>query len=413
MKSTISSATCIRFLIFIGAFFAFLANAGCKKTEPLAPIHTDCTNTFVSKGPFEAQVLEYSSKTNNITEKLDAKPEDRVIMTAIFHCGSGQLLYGTWRKMTASSKAELHFKGADGEAVLHMDDGLNNLIELPNGEVLAVTATVKQGDIDESLGDLSAYEGAREFPPPAPGQHYRFEDLPVLGQTYLEDIALDASTRKEIRRTRGAIGWRELRDGEMVFYAMDPTVYEFDPQTGRRKRLHDYRFEYKYGVPTPKLLAPTYYFSVNGELYAVAGSKAEPDTPGYLPENRLYRHDPQAHKWIEVLAYGFEPKRAAVDAGRIIAVGDSRISVYDTKTKAVSSTEIAFGPYQPTSLARVGTQWVFALVRLTPGINNGDGDSQLWVVSDTFDKVLLKYPTDTVGRIRLTSKATPTPARGW
>lgn len=394
-----------------------IAGAGCErsKTQTVVPIRADCESSFVAEDSYKARLLEYSSQSNTLTVKASANPKHRVIMSSTFHCRSGQLLYGTWMMESASAKAELHFLDAERDTMLRMDTGMNSVIPLPSGKVLVETAALKQSDLDPSLGDFSAHEGARDFPPPAPDQHYRLEDLPILGQTYIEDVILDPVSRKEIRRIRGPLGRMELRDGEIIVYdTIDQSVYEFDPQTGRRIRIYDYRPAYEYGVPITQLPFPTYYFASNHTLYAVAGAQKDSDSSGFLPSNRLYRYDVNERQWVKVFSYDFEPKWATIDQGRIIAIGDSIITVYDTKTQQTDTKRIPFGAYAPSSLARIGSHWALAMLSQIPeGAKQSSAEAQVWIVTGDFSRVLLKYPMKDFGRFSLTSSATPTRPRNW
>jgi len=384
--------------------------AGCGQAGKLDPILVDCANTFVARDSSKVQLLEYFPQENSLAVKASAIPEQRVIMTAVFDCKSGQLLYGTWKRMTASSKAELHFKGADAEAVLQMDEGLNMLLPLPSGEVLAETGAVKRGAIDAAIGDLSTDEGARNLPSPDPSQHYRIGDLPVQGQIYLEDSILDVANRKEVRRIRGTLGRREQQDGKIISYAMDQTVYEFDPQTGRRTRLHDYRTKYTFGVPMLMLPLPAYYFNVGGTLYAAVGAKAErkPDI-AYLAPSRIYSYDPATRSWLEVVALDFQPKWASLDGGRIILIGASRIGIYDIRSNRLTTQDLDLGAYDPTSLVRIGDNWALSVALHAHDPDKPAEDAQIWIVRGVFDVVLLKYPMKNFGTLQLSSQATPLP----
>lgn len=312
--------------------------------------------------------------------------------------------------MTASAKAQLHFKSATTESILQMDQGLNMLIPLRNGEVLAETAAVKRGPVDPAIGDLSTEEGARNLPPATPDQQHQIDGMPVQGQIYLEDVIFDPASRNEHRRIRGTIGRRELQDGKIVSFAMDQTVYEFDPQTGHRIRLHDYRPEYTLGVPLSKLPSPTYYFSIGGTLYATVGAKRDRNgNSAYLAANRIYQHDPVMRKWQEVINLDFEPKWATLDADKILIIGATRIVIFDTRTKMAVSQDINLGPYEPTSLVRLGENWALSVARHAHDQNKPAEDAQIWIVRRMFDRVLLKHPMKNFGVIKLTSQETPVP----
>ena len=396
--------------ILLPLLVSALSSVGCWQSERPIPIVADCANTLVARDSFQLQLLEYLPQTNTFVEKASASPERDVIMAAVFHCKSGKLLYGTWRRMTASAKAELHFKSATTEAVLQMDQGLNMLIPLRNGEVLAETAAVKRGPADPAIGDLSTEEGARNLPPATLGQQHPIDGAPVQVQIYLEDVIFDPASQNELRRIRGTIGRRELQDGKIVLFAMDQTVYEFNPQTGQRIRLHDYRPEYSLGVPLSKLPLPTYYFSVGGTLYATVG--AEKDQNGnsaYLATNRIYEHDPAMRKWKEVINLDFQPKWATLDVDKIIVIGAARIAIFDTQTKKTASQDINFGPYEPTSMVRLGENWALSVARHAYDQNKPAEDAQIWIVRRTFDRVLLKHPMKNFGVIQLSSQETPVP----
>lgn len=258
-----------------------LGITGCGQAPAPAPITADCDNVVVAKDSFSVQLLEFRATEGAISLRKAASPKDRVVMSAVFHCATGQLLFGTWKKMTSSPKAELHFMDARGEVVVNMDAGLNSIVSLPGGAVLAQTAAIKRGSMDPVPGVLSAPEGRSETSPPGPAQHDPYQDMPVQGQIFVEDIFFDAAERKDLRRIRGSIGRRELRSGKLLSYAMDQRIYEVDLATGQNTRIHDYRPAYTFGIPITKLPGPTYYFSIDGDLYAVAGTKQEPSTQGY------------------------------------------------------------------------------------------------------------------------------------
>lgn len=399
--------TTINLTLFVLAF----SGVSCRQSESPMPIVADCDNTFVARDSSKLQLLEYRPLTNNFLEKASANPERDVIMAAVFHCKSGKLLYGTWRRMTASAKAELHFKSVATESTLQMDQGLNMLIPLQNGEILAETAAVKRSPVDPAIGDLSTEEGARNIPSIAPGQQHQIEGMPVQGQMYLEDVIFDPVSEKEIRRVRGTIGRRELQNGKIVSFAMDQTVYEFDPQTGRRIRIHDYRPVYTLGIPLSKLPLPTYYFSVDGVLYATVGEEKDRNgNSAYLATNRIYKHDPVMRKWQEVMSLEFQPKWATLDADRIIIIGASRIAIFDTKTNNVTTQDMDFGPYEPTSLVRIGGNLALSVAQHAHDQNKPAEDAQIWIVRRTFDRVLLKHPMKNFGVIQLSSQETPLPA---
>lgn len=331
-------------------------------------------------------------------------------MAAVFHCKSGKVLYGTWKRMTASAKAELHFKSATTESILQMDQGLNMLIPLRSGEVLAETAAVKRSAADPAIGDLSTEEAARNLAPAMPGQQHQIDATPAQGQLYLEDVIFDPASQNELRRIRGTIGRREVQGGKIVSFAMDQTVYEFDPQTGHRIRLHDYRPEYTLGVLLTKLPLPTYYFSVGGSLYATVGAEKDINyKSAYLPTNRIYEHDPAKRKWQEVINLDFEPKWATLDVDKIIVIGSNRIAIFDTRTKAAITRDISFEPYEPTSLVRIGEKWALSVARHAHDQNKPAEDAQIWIVDRKFDRVLLKHPMKDFGVIQLSSQETPVP----
>lgn len=387
-----------------------LSGAGCTQSERPNPIIANCANTLVASDSAQVQLLEYLAQTNTFVEKAHARPERDVIMAAVFHCKSGKLLYGTWRRMTASAKAELHFKSATTESILQMDQGLNLLIPLQNGEVLAETAAVKHGAADPAIGDLSTEEVPRNMSVDAPGRQHPSKGAVVQGQIYLEDVIFDPISQSELRRIRGTIGRREIQDGKIVSFAMDQTVYEFDPQTGHRKRLHDYRPEYTLGVPMATLPLPRYYFSVDDTLYVTVGAKKDRSADsGYLAANRIYKHDPAMRKWQEVISLEFEPKWATLDANKIIIIGADRVVSFDTRTQKTASQDISFGPYEPTSLVRLGENWALSVARHPHDPDKPAEDAQIWIVSRMFDAVLLKHPMKNFGMIQLSSQETPVP----
>lgn len=403
----------IRCRLILALLGLILAGAGCGQTETIKPIVADCERTLVTRDSFQVKLLEYSPEANTIAVKNSVLPMNNVIMSAIFHCGSGQLIYGTLKRMSASAKAELTFKGVDREYNISLNEGFNMIIPLSDSEVLVETAMVKRGEIDINLGDISIEEGARTLPSEMSDQNYRVEDLPVRGQLYLEDIIFDAATHKEVRRIRGTIGRRDVNAGKIISYALDQTISEFDPKTGRRTRLHDYRNGNSFGATFSMLPTPTYYFSINHVLYAVAGSKTGDNTNTAYRSNGIYRYDQKAHKWDEETMLDFMINQATVDANRIIAIGSSKISVYDTKTRTLETKQMALTPFAPTSLVRVGANWALAVIHQTNDSDRNANDSQVWILSENFDRVLLKYPMKGFNVLDLTSSATPTPPRGW
>lgn len=400
-------------VITVFAFIAGFSLIGCEHSTVRVPIAATCENVVVAKDSFSVQVLEYLPLDRSIVMKKAISPKDRVIMSAIFHCKSGQLLYGTWKKMSASSKAELHFVDAVGDAVIDMDSGLNSIIALQGGEVLAETAAVKQGNLDKTSGDLSAQERVREPLPPGPSRQHPQGGPPVHGQTYIEDIIFNASTRKELRRIPVSLGRREFRSGKLISYSMDQTIYEINPLTGQNTQLQDYRPSYSYGAPIAQLPAPNYKFPVGGKLYAVAGAKQEPHTTGYLAANRIYRYNGKDRNWVEASQLSFEPKWAAADDSQLIAIGESGIAVYETKTGSLRSTAFEFGAYRPTSFARLGTVWALSVAPKENGKSASDDIPQIWILSEDFSGVLLRHPMPGFGPLKLTSEATSTPVHAW
>lgn len=386
--------------------------AGCGTERPIQAIQATCDETVVAEGSFTAELLEFSPKTRSVEVKAQVAPRDRVIMSAVFHCGTGQLVYGTWRKGVASAKAEMHFRDASRESVLKMDQGLNSIIALPSGELLAWTAAMKLAPVDASLGELSADDLAREIPPYSPGSHYRMEDLPVTGHRYIDAVVLDPRSRMEIRRIRGPLAGFDFLDGRLLTYSLRRSISEFDAATGRRKIVHNYQLPYAYGHPTPELPGPVSYLPIGDRLYAVAGSKRNPAETGYLPGNRLYRFDASAPRWTELAAFDFTPEEATVGAGQVIVFGAGRWAFFDPAKQTVSISPLPMGDYHATSIARIRSGWALAMERQTPDGRTA-GSPEVWFVDPGFTSVLAKHLVPNDSHLRLTSLATPTSSRNW
>lgn len=132
-----------------------------------------------------------------------------------------------------------------------------------------------------------------------------------------------------------------------------------------------------------------------------------------MPSNRIYRYDAKDRQWVEAAPLAFEPKWGASDNGRVIALGEAQLAVYGTKSKSLTTTAFEFGPYRPTSLARIGQNWALAVAAKEDASRSAPDDAQIWIVSGDFSRVLLKHPMPGFGRLVLTSEATPTPVQAW
>ena len=114
-------------------------------------------------------------------------------------------------------------------------------------------------------------------------------------------------------------------------------------------------------------------------------------------------------KWKEVINLDFQPKWATLDFDKIIVIGAARIVIFDTQAKKTASQDITFGPYEPTSMVRLGENWALSVARHAYDQNKPAEDAQIWIVRRTFDRVLLKHPMKNFGVIQLSSQETPVP----
>lgn len=321
-------------------------------------------------------------------------------MAALYHCESGQLIYGAWRRMEATSKAELHIQDAVRETVIPMSQGLNLLIPLSAGEVLIETAAVKRAPVDPMLGDLSLEETGGGLVPQG--------DTPF--HLYVEDIIWDPKGRKELRRSKGTLGRREIQDGKIMSYAMDKTIYEFDPLTGKRRRLHDISPSFAIGDPILQLPRPTYYFSSGLNLFSVVGADSESRPMAKsIDSNSIYKFNSSDRQWKSVAKLTFEPRWALLDSGVIFAVGRSRVGIYEISSGQLSERDMELNGYEPTSVARVGEYFALGVAKHANDPDRPATDVQIWILGKEMNGVVLKHPMKDFGRLTLSSQSTPLP----
>ena len=312
--------------------------------------------------------------------------------------------------MSTSAKAELNFKSLTKTRSLFLPEGLNTLIPLNDGSILAETAVVKRSPIDASLGDLSSEETAKELPQFNLNLHFRIEDLPSIAHLYVEDIILNPNTLSEIRRIRGTIGRRSLDNGKIVSYAIDKTIYEFDPTNGRRTRIHDYQSNYGRNDKFPKLPKPNYFFSIDRMLYAIAGAETSQESnTEFLQPNSLYKFDQQFRVWKFITRLAFQPRLAASHLHSIVLLGDSDVAVFNTTTGIFNESKLDFSNYEPTSIAKIGANWAISVSKSGGKSNSLVTDSEIWVFSDSFDSILLRKTLIGFGATKLSSSAMPIP----
>lgn len=383
-----------------------LSFSGCAEQQEIRPIQGRCSDLLIAKDHVEIELLEYRRDVNKLRTVMRIEPSDGTVMAATFHCETGQLLYGTWKGGGSSSKAELHIRDAVSEKKVSMDQGINLLIPLPTGELLIETAEIKRAPVDPMLGDLSREERGGD-------SAFRRSNPNVSAEAfhiYLEDVIWDPKAGKEVRRIRGTLGRRDIQDGKIVSYAMDQTVYEFDPKTGRRTRLHDINPIFSPGTPLWELPHPSYLFSFGSELYAVVGSGAENQPMlKFFNQNSVHKFDPTVRRWTSLVKMSFEPRWAMLDSGRIIAIGKSRMGIYEPSSGKFSEHDLNLNGNEPMSIARVGNNIALSVAKNASDPDRPATDIQIWILDGDMSKVLLKHPMDDFARTKLSSSFTPLP----
>lgn len=399
----------------LACLFPFVAiTSGCQ-SDNIEPLAVNCNEAIVADESYQLQLLEYSEKENALITKSVATPNNRVVITGRFDCRSGKILYTTWDMGTASAKAELHIRGANGEHVQMLHKGMNALLPI-EGEpyYLIETAAITREKYDPAFGDLSDEEIPGGIMPMRLAERAAFEKKPITEQVLVDDVVFDPATEKEVRHQRGTMGRRQIIDGKMYAFAMDHTIYEFNPLNGHRKRVHDYR-DAKYipfvsptTLPWPEFRLP----GKDGQLYGVAGSKQnESRTANMNLKNSINRWDAGKRTWVQELPLNFDVEWASSDTGKLIIFGRHNVAIYDPISKQLEEQAFEVGDYDLRSLVRLSNKWALSLDVPRPGNPGKYQESQIWIIDHDFKKIALKHVVKNVRMLRLNSVQTPTPAK--
>ena len=398
--------------ISLGVNFSLCFLVGCAQESGDKKIQVACDTSVSIFDSFKAILLEYDDTNNTATEILSIEPDKSVIGQAYFDCTSGKYIYNTEERMTTGAKGTLHIRSKSAEKMIDFKDGINSFYPLPDRGILIRTKLIKRGPVDPEMGDMSPEETQRNLPKFDLKAPFRIQDVPPSGQIYLDEILFDLDQLAPIKTVKGTIFPHRIQDAKYITYSLDKSVYEFDPETGFRKRIHDFSDQKGDGIGlanSPEMQAGTMYYSYKNVLYAVNGENAKIDvTQKYYDANSIFQYDDQLRKWAKLSSFQFKGSAILMRDDNIVVIGNDRVAVYNIGEMQLHTVSLRFSGYEPISAGSIKNGWA---VLMSKAIANATPEHQLWFFSQNWSEVLLTQNLVGFNRPKISTHQTPISSR--
>lgn len=391
-----------------------LCFAGCK--EDNKEIQVNCKTSITIFNSFGVMLFDFDKNLKSISKVLSITPKNEIIGQAMFHCGSGKLIFNTEERMTSDSKGILHFHSMNSEKTMEFKEGINSFYPLQNDKLLVRTQLIRRGGLDKEIGDLSLYEGYRDIQEFNNSNNtekpFNPENIEPSGQIYIDDILVDINNFERIKKIKGTFDPHYLQNDKFITYANDETVYDFNPYTGQRRRIHDYKNQWERlpGTRTPKSMQyGVQYYTYEANLYALNGKNKEAiqgkDT---YDENSIFIFNKSQKYWERIATIGFNPQVTLINGSNIVAVGETRTSIFDIHGNKQSSFKIPISGYKWTSIGMLDGGWALTGMKLSVGDNKTESiETTLFIFPEDWSSVISKLSISGFQNPRISTYRTP------